>query len=366
MAEAISHEHMNISVRSALPLALAGLVFAGAGCLGAKPSTKTAVNDGGVFRTVDASNTWSPLAAVPTAKGVGSLAGANILVMKADPQDPAVLYAGTRENGLFYSIDGGSMWERPRAEALRDGAIPALAVDPKSVCTVYVAKGPRLLKSADCLRSFDNDAFVETRPKISVVDVAVDWYNPKTVWLVESNGDVQKSEDAGKTWRRSLSTAVPATTVAVSQADSRVVLVGTNGGGFFRTADGGAEWKPIDDQLKKLRGADNVFALSQDAKGQAVFAATQYGLLRSVDNGNTWEPLQLLTTPGQVKIQALAVGPASADTIAYATPGTFYRSTDGGKNWTTHQLPSGRLPSRLIADSKNPLIYSLGFLAPVK
>lgn len=356
---------MRISLRLALPLALTGLVFAGAGCFDLNPSASTtSATDGGVFRTADAGGAWTALTAIPTATGIGSLAGANVLALARDPQDAAAVYAGTKENGLFFSLDGAASWQRPRLADLRDGAVAAVAVDPKATCTAYAAKGPRVYKTVDCTRSFASDAFVETRPKVSVSDIKVDWYNPKTVWVTETNGDVQKSDDAGKTWRRALSARVPATSIIVSQQDSRVVVVGTAGAGFFRTVDGGDNWTPILDQLKNMRGADTVFALAQDAKGTALVAATQYGLVRSSDAGGNWEALPLLTTPGQVKIQALAVGPASPDVIAYATTGTFYRSVDGGKNWTTHQLPSGRLPSRLLADPANALSYLIGFMAP--
>ncbi len=353
-------------LRFALPAALAALVLSGAGCfsLGPSPSSSTATGTNGIFQTADAGATWSASTAVPTATGVGSLAGADITALARDPQDDQTLYAGSKQNGLFYSTDGGVSWKRPRLDALRDGAVASVAVDPSSTCTVYAAKGPRIFKTTDCLRSFAADAFVETRANVSVTDVRVDWYDPKTVWVGESDGGVQKSTDAGKTWRRVLSAFAPVSAVLVSQQDSRIVLAATQGNGFYRTTDGGADWTQIRDQLKNLRGADTVFALAQDAKGSVIVASTQYGLVRSLDQGANWEGVPLLTAPGQVAIRALAVGPSSGNVIAYATSGTFYRSTDGGRQWATHALPSGHAPSVLAADPAQAMEYFLGFMTP--
>ncbi len=329
-------------------------------------SSKSTAADGGVFRTGNGGESWVQSVALPTPKGVGSLAAANVVALEADPQDPLAFYAGTRENGLVYTLDGGASWQRPRVEALRDGAVADVEVDPKSACTVYVVKGQRLFKTTDCARTFDQDTFVETRANVQITDIALDWYNPRVIWLGQSNGDVQKSEDGGKTWRRALDNRSGVNAILVGAGDSRVVLVGTKGGGIYRSADAGATWTQVRDELKKMRGADTVLALAQDAKGASVVAATEYGLLRSVNAGATWEPLQLLTAAGQVKIHALAVGPDKADTVAYAVGGTFYRSVDGGKNWTTTKLPSTRDPMRLLPDLSVPGGYFLGLAAPQK
>lgn len=361
---------MHHSLTRTLPLILAALVLSGAGCsLGGSSSSTPSptATDGGVFRTVDAGDHWTQPVIVPTAKGAGTLAGANVLALENDPQDAETWYMGTRENGLFYSIDGMATWQRPRLDVLRDGPITDVEVDVKNVCTLYVAREQRLLKTTDCLRTFDQDVLIETRPNIRLTDVVVDWYNPKVLWVGESNGDVQKSEDAGKTWHRALTNSTAITSVLLNPIDSRMVVVGTAGNGFFRTTDSGVTWTQTQAELKKMRGAATVTALTTSTKAELLVAATDYGLLSSVDFGGAWEPLQLLTSPGQVKIQALSVRANGAERIvAYASVGTFYRSIDGGKNWTTHQLTTARTPARLVPDPKSAAGYFLGVAAPVK
>jgi photosystem II stability/assembly factor-like uncharacterized protein len=277
-----------------------------------------------------------------------------------DPQDNSVIYAGTREHGLLMSLDSTTSWQQPRNGGLKEGSVSAVEVDPKDVCTVYVAKGQRLYKTDDCARSFDSEAYVETRTKVAITALAVDWYNTSVVWMGLSNGDILKSEDGANTWRTSLSTKAAVTGLMVNNSDSRVVLVGTEGEAFYKTTDAGESWTQIEDSLKDFKKADKVAALTQDATGSVVVAATGYGLLRSRDFGTTWEALQLLSAPGQVAITAVDVDPRNGEDIVYVAGTTYYRSVDGGVTWTTYKLPSTRIPTALMVDPTDASVVYLG------
>lgn len=340
------------------------LVFMGAGCLGQGSSSSAA--DGGVFRTANNGQDWQQLTALPNAKTIGSIGNLNIRTLEQDPEDPFALYAGSVNDGVFYSVDGGVIWQRPRPEALRTGAITAIEVDPKSVCTVYIAKGSRLLKSEDCLRDVDVDVYVETRANVSVERVVVDTFDSKTVWMGLSNGDVLKSVDGGGTWSTVLHAKKQITDILVNENDTRRVLVGTSNAGFFRSDDGGANWTQVEKELKSLKGADEVVSLQAAQKGNIVLAATGYGLIRSYDFGGTWEPLTLLTAPGQVDITAVALNAVNADVLYYAAGSTFYSTTDGGDTWTTENLPTTRLASDMLLDSSDGTVVYLAIASAEK
>ncbi|TAK03868.1 hypothetical protein EPO34_01780 [Patescibacteria group bacterium] len=356
-------------MRTRLLLPLVSLALIGAGCsipgLGG-PKTPAKGPDGGLWRSENTGKTWAQAVAVPGPKGVGTMAGTNVTVLTFDPQDPSVAYAGTRENGLFLSEDGTASWRQAHAESLRAGAIVDVAVDPKDACTVYVARGNRVLKSVDCLRSVDDQAYVEPRAKVSVTALVVDWYNPNVVWIGLSNGDVLQSTDKGKSWRTSVSTKSAVTQIMLSRADSRQMLIGTDGAGFFRTLDAGKAWTQVTKELKDFRNATKVAALVQDKDSGTVVAATGYGLIRSRDFGATWEGIKLLTSPGQTSIRALAMDPAASSRLWYAAAGTFYASTDDGVTWATDPLPTARIPQLLTLDPKNASVLYLAGAAEVK
>jgi len=348
-------------MKKLLPLFIL-LVLVGAGCSAAAPTSKKA--DGGILKTADAGKLWAQSSLVPTAKGIGTLATANILTLEMDPQDKNVLYVGTREDGFLYSDDAGTSWRQPKDKALSTGYIASLKVDPKNVCTVYVAKGPRLYKSIDCMRSFQNDAYIESREKVNVLKVAVDWFNPQIVWIGLSNGDVQKSLDGARTWSNVLHVKDDVTDILINQNDSRMALVGTLAKGMMKTGDGGATWTPAD--LKGITGGAEVFDLIQSKDSGTVIAATKHGLLRSQDFGTTWSPIKLVTAAGQVNIQAVGMDASHPDVLYYATTATFYKSTDGGATWQTGKLPSNRLPRAILVDPSNAAVLYLGLATETK
>lgn len=345
-----------MKTRHLLVAALAVVVLTGLGCQTKSTSTGP---DGGVIKSADGGNIWSQIASLPSAKGVGSIASVDVTDLEMDPQDPRVIYLGTKEHGLFVTEDSGETWRQARVESLRTGAITAVEVDPLSVCTVYVAKGDRLYKTSDCGRSWNSEAYVETRPTVSLTRVAVDWYDSKNVWVGLSNGDVLKSEDGAATWRSVLSLDKSITSMLVSNSDSRIVLV-SNRAGISKTIDGGTTWTSLKEDLKSFKGGSNVLRLEQDAVGTTVIASTQYGLLRSTDAGGTWNEVPLTTGDGEVTIYALGIFPSDANQLYYGAGDVFYRSTDAGQTWVTMKIPSTRTPKDLLINPDDVNTVYLG------
>ncbi|MBT5807763.1 hypothetical protein HOI18_00635 [Candidatus Uhrbacteria bacterium] len=339
-------------------IVLFAVMLTGAGCFGS--SSTGGAGDGGIFKTSNAGEDWSQTVVVPTAQGLGTLAGSNVLNMEMDPQDNTYLYIGTRANGMLYSEDAGSSWRQPEYAALQSGTIYAVEVDPKDVCSLYVAKGSRLYHTSDCMRSFDNEVYVENRSGVNVIQVAIDWYDSDNIWVGLSNGDVLLSQDGGGSWQTSLQTGGEISEIIVSNGDSRQILASTFKGGVYRSDDRGDSWEKIKDQIKELKNADDVFSLVQSDDGGVVIAATQYGLLRSEDFGATWSEISLISSPGQLTIRAVAIDESRPSTIYYASNAAFYHSTDGGKTWNTERFPSNRIPRAMLVDPDDSSVLYVG------
>jgi photosystem II stability/assembly factor-like uncharacterized protein len=73
----------------------------------ASPSTLYAGGVDGVFKTTNAGQTWVAL-------GTGLLSSVRSLAI--DPQDSAVVFAGTEGGGLYRTTDGGTAWEQVGAK----------------------------------------------------------------------------------------------------------------------------------------------------------------------------------------------------------------------------------------------------------
>ena len=91
-----------------------------------------------------------------------------------------------------------------------------------------------------------------------------------------------------------------------------------------------------------------------------MFIATNQALLRSPDNGITWQKLSIIQPEQDAVINALAVDPQNSDNIFYVTNTTFFRSTDGGVTWATKKLPTSRAGGALLVDYRNPNNLYLG------
>lgn len=314
--------------------------------------------DGGVFKSVNSGQEWVQKAAIPTVQGVKSMAGTNVVSLTIDPQDHLAIYAGTRENGLFYSYDGGESWAQ--AKGVASGRVAAIAVDPANKCAIYVLTANRLLKSTDCNRTFQ-ESYRDATPESFVSAIAIIAFNPNVVYLGTSKGTLLRSVDAGRSWGTVKAFQSRITDILVDPRNSSVIYVATANRGVHRSDNNGASFTDLSEGMKQYQGGVDVRHLVLDVATQgALIAATRYGLLRSTDSGTSWTPMTLVTQPGKVEILSLAINPKNSREIYYGTATTFYRSSDGGVNWSTKKLPSSRTATALLVDFKDPKTIYLG------
>ncbi|MBI4280871.1 hypothetical protein HY628_01580 [Candidatus Uhrbacteria bacterium] len=332
------------------------LAVLGLGCIQFRRGPKEA--DGGVWRSSNAGEEWQQKKVLLTAEGLQSIGEVNVTTLTTDPQDPLALYAGTSSYGLLYSYDNGDSWQR--AKQLAEGQVNSVAVDPKDKCTIYAALGPRIWKSTDCNRSF-SPVYFETRSGIVMTQVEVDWFNPQVLYAGTSSGDLLKSVDGGGNWARLDGFDDFIVEIYLDPFDSRIVFVGLADGGIWKSADGGATWADLKSGLEEFDRGRGLAAIVSDGLTRNTFlVATSYGILRTTDGGASWQALNLPTPPGSITIYSLAVNPRNVNEIYYGTAATFYRSQNGGANWTTKKLPAARAATALLVSPQDPYLVYLG------
>src|SRR5262249_25883983 len=188
-----------------------------------------AVN-GGVFKSIDYGRTWQPIFDDQPTASIGAIV--------VPPSNPNIVYVGSGEglhrpdlsvgDGSYKSTDAGKTWEHL---GLRDGQqIPQLAVGPTNADRSFVAVaghpyGPNeergVYRSVDGGKTFEKVLYRDEN--VGASDVQIDPSNPRTVYaaLWESRegpwengvfngngGGIFKSVDGGKTWRQ-LSKGLP-------------------------------------------------------------------------------------------------------------------------------------------------------------
>ncbi|MFA6306924.1 MAG: YCF48-related protein [Patescibacteria group bacterium] len=349
----------NKFLKVGLLLPLTALMLAGCSLsLNTGSSSSTGgLNDGGVFKSLNKGATWAQLSSIQGVNAKRSFAGVDIISLSLDPSDNKAIYAGSFENGLFYSYDGALGWQI--AAGLGKVSIISVAVDPANKCIIYATAANKVFKSEDCSRTwaqvyFDNDL------QAIISSLVIDHASSNNIFIGTSNGDIIRSSDKGASWRALDRVNSRVDKIVISPVSSKVMFAGTATKGIFRSVNGGDKWEKMADKLKDFDGSnrfrDLIIVKSEKAN---IFLATDYGLLKSTDDGDTWSKIELLTEEEEAKIYSVAVDPSDVDQIYYATGTTFYRSSDGGKNWSSKKLPTSRVGFKLLLDPKNPAILYL-------
>ncbi|HET7844303.1 MAG TPA: hypothetical protein VFL14_09150, partial [Xanthomonadales bacterium] len=287
-----------------------------------------AVN-GGVWETRDAGRTWRPVFDGQPVATIGALALA--------PSNPDVVYVGTGEadmrsdiaqgEGMFRSDDGGRSWNRIGLEDTQQ--IAKVLVDPRDAKHVYVAAlghpyGPNeqrgVFESRDAGASWkkvlgpdaDTGAIdMVFEPGNPDVVYAALWQTRRTPWSVypPSNGPgsgLYKSSDGGAHWRKlddGLPRRVGHIGLAIgATAPKRVYAVvdsepagGTDprdrlGGGVYRSDDAGATWKQVSTDTRTWQRGWYFGTLAVDPTNADRVWALNTIVLRSEDGGATFVP----------------------------------------------------------------------------
>ncbi len=129
--------------------------------------------------------------------------------------------------------------------------------------------------------------------------------------------------------------------VRENPANSSKVYIGSAGGGFWYSNDGGSSWATSTDHLGAIGVTDIVI---HPTNNNIIFIATgdgdhgdnySVGVMKSVDGGLTWTTTGLSFTQNQTRtISRMLIDPTNPD-IMYAG-GNFgiYKTTDGGNSWS--------------------------------
>jgi len=347
-------------------LALLAALILGGCSLSPSASSTSKIPDGGVWKSLNAGKTWTQTVALATASGKPlNIASVVIRQMVFDPQDYNAIYLATESNGIFYTYDAGASWRQ--MPQLNISRIRAIAVDPKTKCTLYAIMESRLYKSADCGR-FWQSAYEHQKAGGYLVKLAISPTDSQMIFMADNEGNILRSRNASASWETvQRIKGGQALDLLIDAKDSKIIYVGTKSNGIYKSVDAGNSWTDLNESLKNYSGSKNYIKLILDpATTDGLILISQYGMLRSQDGGQSWTAVALLPAPKAAAIYTVAVNPKNSNEIYYATATSLVKSIDGGQTWSSAKLPAARVVSEIQINPDEPLIVYLGTQAPIK
>lgn len=337
-----------------------------------------AAASGGVWKTVNAGTTWSPIFDKQGSYSIGALA--------VDAQNPLVVWVGTGEansqrsvgygDGIYRSSDGGGTWERVGLE--KSEHIAKILIDPRDSRRVLVAaQGPLwssggdrgLYETRDAGKSWkrilavDDDTGVTdviADPRDPDVLYAASYQRRRHVWTLIDGGPgsgVWKSTDGGSNWKRIEKGLAKEKVkngakdkdgekdkddeqqemgrIGLALAPSRpdwvyaIVEAAGKASGVYRTRDGGGSWEKRSDYVS--RSPQYYQRLVVDPRLETRVYSMDVFIQVSDDGGKTFQKLG--EKYKHVDNHALWIDPRSSDHLLVGCDGGLYETFDRGVSW---------------------------------
>jgi len=302
--------------------------------------------------------------------------GGNVRVLKVDPSNNSVLYAGTLGAGVFKTANGGNTWTAintglNQAYIFGDGnphlgyTIFSVAIDPNTPSSLYLTSNMGVYKSTNGGASWSSvtvpGSLCTALQSNFVCSVAVAPTVPSTVFVGAASevgttyySTVFKSSDGGSRWTSSHLSAWtdfygnwPVVSFAIGQSlPVTMYAVAANGDmttGVFRSADSGKTWSAAGNSLPP--GVDEESFVIDPKSPNTLYATLvpstggALGVYKSTDGGAHWDTMNEGLSGA---IWSVALDPANPK-ILYASDvyGRFFTSSNGGSSWTKSTAPTG-------------------------
>ncbi len=349
--------------------------------------------EGGVLKTTDGGQHWTPLFDDQACLSIGAVA--------IDPAHPEVVYAGTGEVnpgggsvayggvGIFRSTDGGANWAPLGLE--HSGSIGRIVVDPTDSQRIFVAamgllwaNNPErgLYRTTDGGQTWERVLYVNDstgcvdiilRPDDPNVILAAMWQRVRRPEYYDYGGPscaVHRSTDGGDTWQV-VAGGLPAPgassgriglSLCAAQPNVMYAVYADRTGyfaGLYKSTNGSVSWiRTNDGALSGIFSSygwwfGNVRAHPVNPDWIYVLGLDFY---RSTNGGQSY-----FYAGGSMHVDhhGLAFGPGTNPVAYCGNDGGMYRATDGGSSWTL--LPDQPITQiyRVALDAQNPLaLYS--------
>jgi photosystem II stability/assembly factor-like uncharacterized protein len=331
----------------------------------------------GIYHSPDGGANWTKF------KGIPNDSRRTVHILQ-DPKRPATVYAATT-TGLWKTADDGASWHLITSPSW---SILSMVIDPENTDRLILGTerlGVQVSGDGGQTYRASNQGFSHRR----IVDAAVDPQHPERalVVLTSSIEPLLETKDAGRTWTP-LATGLKSGPPKHIFASPDGWFAAPGPGGLLRYDNSKNSWVPVDQiissksapaQNRRTAGVKTVStqsgsknsaskiatnpAVAPGAKitvplhakvndmafgSSAWYAATEDGLMVSVDRGLSWRAVNLAPAGQQPATNATGLSNTSMRAVRMGNGNSYVWaissrqlevSGDGGKSWISHTLP---------------------------
>ena len=346
-----------------------------------------AVGSGGVWKTVNAGTTWSPITDNESFYSTGCLT--------LDPTNPNTIWLGTGENvggrhigighGIYVSYNGGKDWENKGLK--QSEHISKIIVNPKDPNVIWVAaQGPLwssggergVYKSVNGGNSWtlvlsDNawtgatDIVID--PRNENILYAATWQRHRNVAAYMGGGPgtaIYKSTNGGDTWNK-LETGLPKSDMgkiglAISPINPDVVYAAIEldrrTGGVYRSENQGMSWTKMSSTVSGGTGPHYYQELIASPHVYDMVYLMDVRAKVSYDGGKTFSAVK--ENDKHSDNHALVFKPNDPNYLLMGTDGGLYESFDSAETWKfVNNLPLTQF-YKLAVDDAEPFYNIYG------
>jgi photosystem II stability/assembly factor-like uncharacterized protein len=260
------------------------------------------------------------------------------------------VFAGAGSGGLFRKAPGRDDWEELTNGLPPSPQVRAIAVHPLQPDVIFAGTQEGLYRSGSKGNHW--------RPMNLPLAGSVIWsvlfrpHAPSTMYLGTAPAQIYRTRDAGDTWEP-LAVALGPDVVTMSFPTRVIALAadpnnpaemyaGLEVGGVVRSLDEGDTWEPINRGLAE-GGEDRLDIHGvqvSPAQPGTVYISTREGMFRGPNRGERWEPMDIRSYSSIFYTRYLLLPPAQHRTLyvsmgssARGDVGSLLRSRDLGETW---------------------------------
>lgn len=333
------------------------LVFGISGCN--LTGTGSGKKVGGVLKSADSGITWMLKNKVSEKSSINAV---DVLDVAIDPVDTDKIYLGTRDKGIAFSKDGAESWEKMKFPGNRVYGIAINYVKPSNIYASGIEGGRAKVFKTDNYGEEWKEVYNEPADGTVITSLAMDKNNPTVVYIGTSEGVIVKTIDGGETWRNLYSAGGAVTKILFGGgSDSNIYFMVSKKTPIVSNGDG-SNFRDIGAKMSTPKTRLNeVFSLAvANGDGGALYIGTNKGMFRSFDGGENLEEVNVIASSKEFPIRSIAINPNNSQEIIYSAAQAVYKSENGGKNWSTFQLNTGKLISEILYNPKDVSIIYAG------